>query len=411
MLSPILYTRVPPSLKVLNQLLLPHQTIYDTVTTIQQGYDQIKQMKVRGAPAIGLVASLSLAVDLQLKLLNSTEDSQVTTIISSPIELKAFIKKSLDYLNTSRPTAVNLSLASEKLWKITCRGLEESLESKEIIERLVDVAVEMLEDDLEDNKNIGKFGGEFILGKIEEDKGETKMISVLTHCNTGSLATSGYGTALGIIRYLHSQRHLSHAYCTETRPYNQGSRLTAYELLHDQIPSTLICDSMVSSLLSSSVLPHLKSCQVITENSNKITAIIVGADRIARNGDTANKIGTYQLAVIAKHHDVMFIVAASFTSIDLTIKNGKDIVIEERSEDEVVLVSGASVNNGGGFKEAEYESGKIIISKVRVPPTGVKVWNPSFDVTPARLITAIVTEKGVFERREGMNEFNLEEFC
>jgi methylthioribose-1-phosphate isomerase len=201
-----------------------------------------------------------------------------------------------------------------------------------------------------------------------------------------SLATAGYGTALGIIRSLYSWSKLSHAYFTETRPYNQGARLTAYELIHDKIPSTLICDSMVSALLSL--------------NKNNIEAIIVGADRVASNGDTANKIGTYQLAITAKYHNIMFIVAAPSTSIDLNIKSGKDIIIEERDNEEVIYVKGF----------VEIENGELEIKKVRLPPEGVKVWNPSFDVTPAELITAIVTEKGVVTKDNETNEFNLSDF-
>ncbi|RHZ46572.1 hypothetical protein Glove_613g6 [Diversispora epigaea] len=358
-------------------------------------------MKVRGAPAIGLVAALSLAIELQIKSLEFSnnknhKDSEPLNIISSPTALGEFIRKSLDYLNTSRPTAVNLFLSSKKLWEVTCDGLEENLSSKEIIEKIVDFVVKMLEDDLKDNKNIGKFGGEFLFSKVDNE-----MISVVTHCNTGSLATSGYGTALGIIRYLHEQGRLSRVYFTETRPYNQGSRLTSYELLHDQIPSTLICDSMVSALLSSSSLPHINhtidQSRTSSTTYNKISAIIVGADRIAKNGDTANKIGTYQLAITAKYHGIMFIVAAPSTSIDLNTESGKEIIIEERSEDELVLVNGAIIN----------ENDNIIMEKVRVPPKGVKAWNPSFDITPAELITAIISEKGVFEKKLGMKEFDL----
>jgi len=202
-----------------------------------------------------------------------------------------------------------------------------------------------------------------------------------------SLATAGYGTALGVIRSLYSQNKLSHAYFTETRPYNQGARLTAYELIHDKIPNTLICDSMVSALLSL--------------NENNIKAIIVGADRVASNGDTANKIGTYQLAITAKYHNKMFIVAAPSTSIDLNIKSGKDIIIEERAEDEVTYVSGIVKNN---------KNGELEIKKVRLSPEGVKVWNPSFDVTPAELITVIVTERGVVTKINGLNDFNLSDF-
>ncbi|CAG8636847.1 12595_t:CDS:2 [Funneliformis mosseae] len=374
-LTAIVFTRSPPSLKVLNQLLLPHKTIYETVSNVKEGYEQIKEMKVRGAPAIGIVAALSLAIDLLLQSSNQTN-----SIFKDQETLKSYIKASLEYLKTSRPTAVNLFRASDILWNIT----EKETDVNMIIERIIEEAERMLIDDVQDNKNIGNFGAEFILKENQD-----KKIGVVTHCNTGSLATAGYGTALGIIRSLYFQNRLSHAYFTETRPYNQGARLTAYELIHDKIPSTLICDSMVSALLS------------LSDNNNNITAIIVGADRVASNGDTANKIGTYQLAITANYHNIMFIVAAPSTSIDLNIKSGKEIIIEERAEDEVTNVTGIVKNiNGGELKS----------TKVRLPPEGVKVWNPSFDVTPAKLITAIVTEKGVITKKDGTNEFNLFDF-
>ncbi|CAG8507453.1 12465_t:CDS:2 [Dentiscutata heterogama] len=391
-LRAIVYVRDPPSLEILNQLLLPHETVYESVTTVQQGYEQINRMKVRGAPAIGIVAALTIAIDLQLKLQTFNKnpnalDSDTLNMLNSPLLLGNFIRGSLDHLNQSRPTAVNLFRTSDILWEVTSSGIKKNLGAKQIIETLVDTAVQMMNDDLIDNNNIGKYGAEFIL------RNGDKKICVVTHCNTGSLATSGYGTALGIIRHLHTHGNLLHAYYTETRPYNQGSRLTSYELLHDKIPSTLICDSMVSALLSS----HFSSKKV----DHKITAIIVGADRVAKNGDTANKIGTYQLAITAKYHNVMFIVAAPSTSIDLKIKNGRDIIIEERSEDEVVFVNGLIKQDG---------IEKYQMRKVRVPPEGVKVWNPSFDVTPAELITAIVTEKGVVEKEKDEKEFDLEKF-
>ncbi|CAI2192068.1 20407_t:CDS:2 [Funneliformis geosporum] len=372
-LSAIVYTRSPPSLKVLNQLLLPHKTIYETVSNIKEGYEQIKEMKVRGAPAIGIVAALTMAIDLLLQNSNKTNP-----IFKDQESLKRYIKTSLEYLKTSRPTAVNLFRASDILWNIT----EKETDINMIIEKIVKEAERMLIDDVQDNKNIGNFGAEFILKENQD-----KKIGVVTHCNTGSLATAGYGTALGIIRSLYFQNRLSNAYFTETRPYNQGARLTAYELIHDKIPSTLICDSMVSALLSLS--------------ENNIKAVIVGADRVASNGDTANKIGTYQLAITAEYHNIMFIVAAPSTSIDLNIKSGKEIIIEERAEDEVTYVTGIVKN---------YNDGELKSTKVRLPPEGVKVWNPSFDVTPAKLITAIITEKGVITKKDGTNEFNLFDF-
>nr|CAG8652020.1 5529_t:CDS:2 [Entrophospora candida] len=415
-LSAIVYTRSPPTLKILNQLLLPHRTLYENVKSVKQGYEQIKQMKVRGAPAIAIVAALSLAIDLQLCYIcvnnnrggdnNNKEElksinEKAVKALESPQSLLNYIKESLDHLKTSRPTAVNLFNTANILLDLSenlvakAKGNNNNDNVLSIIEGVVDEAESMLKRDVEDNKNIGRFGAEFILSNCAGDDGDSKLVNVITHCNTGSLATAGYGTALGVIRSLHSKSLLSQVYFTETRPYNQGARLTSYELLHEQIPSTLICDSMVSALLSDH---HSNS------KKRKINAIIVGADRVARNGDTANKIGTYQLAISAKYHGVMFIVAAPSTSIDLSIKSGKDIIIEERSENEVLHVSGIVEIDGN-----DNDNDNLEIKKVRVPPKGVKVWNPSFDVTPAELITAIVTEVGVMVKKDGVKEFDLVE--
>jgi methylthioribose-1-phosphate isomerase len=190
-----------------------------------------------------------------------------------------------------------------------------------------------------------------------------------------SLATSGHGTALGIIRSLHKMNYLDHAYCTETRPYNQGSRLTAFELVYEEIPSTLITDSMAGALF------HRKK-----EEMN-ISAVIVGADRVARNGDTANKIGTYQLAVLAKAHGIKFVVAAPTTSIDLETESGDTIKIEDRAKSELTQITGAVVGKDGKVDVNHTE-------RVAIADQRINVWNPSFDVTPHDLIDAIITEKG-----------------
>lgn len=216
----------------------------------------------------------------------------------------------------------------------------------------------MLDEDVETNKSMGKFGACDILDKIDCQE----KACVLTHCNTGSLATGGYGTALGVVRTLMEMGKLEHCYCTETRPYNQGSRLTAYELIYEKIPSTLICDNMVGLLLA----------------RKKISAIVVGADRVVANGDTANKIGTYQLAILAKYHNVPFYVAVPSTTIDLSKKNGSEIIIEERPSKEMTHVN-----------------------DVRIAAEGINCWNPCFDVTPAELITGgLITEFGVFKPSE-----------
>jgi methylthioribose-1-phosphate isomerase len=201
-----------------------------------------------------------------------------------------------------------------------------------------------------------------------------------------ALATAGYGTALGVIRSLHANGGLKHAFCTETRPYNQGSRLTAFELVHDNIPATLITDSMASALL------RLKG------DEQRIAAIVVGADRVAANGDTANKIGTYQLAITAKYHGVKFLVAAPRTTIDLGTKSGADIVIEERPGNEMTFVKGPR------FDGVDLDLSRV--ETVSIAAKGINVWNPSFDVTPAELIDGIITEIGVIEK-DARGEFDL----
>jgi methylthioribose-1-phosphate isomerase len=192
------------------------------------------------------------------------------------------------------------------------------------------------------------------------------------------LATAGYGTALGVIRSLHANGSLKHAFCTETRPYNQGSRLTSFELVHDKIPATLITDSMASALLR------------LRGPTERIAAIVVGADRVAANGDTANKIGTYQLAITAKHHGVKFLVAAPRTTIDLDTKTGDDIIIEERPGSEMTYLKGPR------FDGAELDLSSV--ETISIAARGINVWNPAFDVTPAALIDGIITEVGVVEK-------------
>ena len=202
------------------------------------------------------------------------------------------------------------------------------------------------------------------------------LYDIAEYCR--SLATAGYGTALGVIRSLHSSGSLKHAFCSETRPYNQGSRLTAFELVHDQIPATLVTDSMAAALLR------------LRGGSENIAGIVVGADRVAANGDTANKICTYSLAILAKHHGVKFLVAAPRTTIDLKTKSGADIVIEERPGKEVTLVKGPR-HDGVNLDLA-------VVETVSIAANGINVWNPAFDVTPVELIDGIITEVGVFEK-------------
>ncbi|OJD32374.1 methylthioribose-1-phosphate isomerase [Diplodia corticola] len=358
------------SLQVLDQLRLPHEEVYDQARSAQDAWHAIKEMRTRGAPAIAIVAALGLAVELEA-IASKNELSSVAE------EVNVFIEEKLNYLVTSRPTAVNLADAARKLKKtVDEAAAAQGASGTSVKDAYVQAAEKMLVDDVSDNENIGKHGAEWIMKNTEA--GKSGQVSVITHCNTGSLATAGYGTALGVIRSLHANGDLMHAFCTETRPYNQGSRLTAFELVHDKIPATLVTDSMAAALL------HLKG------QSKRIAAIVVGADRVAANGDTANKIGTYSLAVNAKHHGVKFLVAAPRTTIDLHTKSGQDIVIEERPGKEMTLVKGPR------FDGVSLDLN--VVETVSIAANGINVWNPAFDVTPAELIDGIITEVGVLEK-------------
>ncbi|EHL02612.1 NagB/RpiA/CoA transferase-like protein [Glarea lozoyensis ATCC 20868] len=394
------------NLQVLDQLRLPHEFVYDDVFTCEEAFDCIKAMRVRGAPAIAIVAALALAVELEQKK-DGASNSQ---------ELVKYINSKLDYLMGSRPTAVDLSNAIKLLKSRTQNAAsnstsDEAASCANVRTVFIEVAEKILEDDYTTNLAIGRYGAEYLRRQqraiVTPVDAEAELryyttsppgtqglpdrtyrkLSVLTHCNTGSLATSGHGTALGIIRSLHKMNYLDHAYCTETRPYNQGSRLTAFELVYEEIPSTLITDSMAGALF------HRKK-----EEMN-ISAVIVGADRVARNGDTANKIGTYQLAVLAKAHGIKFVVAAPTTSIDLETESGDSIKIEDRAKNELTQITGAVVGKDGKVDVNHTE-------RVAIADQRINVWNPSFDVTPHDLIDAIITEKGeVVRSSKGTFEF------
>lgn len=266
-----------------------------------------------------------------------------------------------------------------------------------IITAYIEAAEEIFRKDLETNIAIGEHGSKWLLANAPAfsktasspsspssssplSPGDNK-ISVLTHCNTGSLATSGHGTALGVIRSLHAADQLQRAFCTETRPYNQGSRLTAFELAYEGIPGTLITDSMAGALFAT------------RRDELRLAGVVVGADRVARNGDTANKIGTYALAVLARHHGLRFVVAAPTTSVDLLTESGEGIRIEERRAEELTQISGAVVGGDGVVDVGRSE-------RVAIAHQGIDVWNPAFDVTPAELIDAVVTENGVVVKGE-----------
>ncbi|KAK1406681.1 hypothetical protein QVD17_42203 [Tagetes erecta] len=347
------------SLHLLDQRKLPLESSYLNIPDAVHGWHAIRDMVVRGAPAIAIAAALSLAVQL----------SNQQQFNGTPKDAASFLINKLQYLVSSRPTAVNLSDAVTKLTQIVTNSAATATHANQVFQAYIEAAEIMLEDDVASNKAIGSYGSSFI-----QNQTNNKLLSVLTHCNTGSLATAGYGTALGVIRALHADGVLQNAYCTETRPFNQGSRLTAFELVHDKIPGTLIADSAAAALMK----------------TGRVHAVIVGADRVAANGDTANKIGTYSLALSAKHHGVSFFVAAPLTSVDLSLSCGDEIVIEERSAKELV-------NTHGGLGE-------------QIAASGISVWNPAFDVTPAHLISGIITEKGVITKAAGNDLFDIKGF-
>ncbi|KAE8746043.1 hypothetical protein FOCC_FOCC007166 [Frankliniella occidentalis] len=336
-------------LEILDQLLLPRESLYVRVSRVKDGWEVIHNMQVRGAPAIAIVGCLSLAVELQ------------GMVYDDKSRLRQDIEGKLNYLCSARPTAVNMKIAAEELTAETNKLFsdESVIDAEDMKKRIIKSIESMLEKDISDNRAIGGHGAQALLSHVKSVS--NSKVRVLTHCNTGSLATAGYGTALGVIRSLFALGKLEKAYCTETRPYNQGARLTAYELVHEKIPATMVCDSAVSALMK----------------SKTINGVVVGADRIAANGDTANKIGTYQIAVLAKYHGVPFFVAAPLTSIDLDTPNGDRIVIEERPAMEMTHVGGQ-----------------------QIAASGINCWNPAFDVTPADLITGIITEHGAFSPSE-----------
>ncbi|CEP60592.1 S-methyl-5-thioribose-1-phosphate isomerase MRI1 LALA0_S01e14444g [Lachancea lanzarotensis] len=387
------------SVKVLDQLLLPYTTAYVPINTIDDGYRVIKLMQVRGAPAIAIVGSLSVLSEAQLLGNENFTQTQTFYDTSDFDRIRSTLKQRLAFLLDSRPTAVNLSNALSEIEKILKNS--DTLES--FRRQLYEFVCQLIDDDLSNNVKMGNNGAEFLLKQLKSESFDQDF-AVLTICNTGSLATSGYGTALGVIRSLWkdasaqlSQEQnsdkkrkvdrggakMTHVFPLETRPYNQGSRLTAYELVHDNIPATLIPDSSITYRIATSDIP--------------IKAAFVGADRIVRNGDTANKIGTYQLALICKQFGIKFFVTAPKTTIDSVTETGAGIVVEERKADEFKHVAGTVIDGATGEPQLSGD-GKPMAGKVGVAPVGVSVWNPAFDVTPHELIDGIVTEVGVYTK-------------
>ncbi|XP_075738630.1 methylthioribose-1-phosphate isomerase isoform X3 [Rhipicephalus microplus] len=349
-------------LEILDQLRLPHESHYLTLPDAAAAWEAIHSMKVRGAPAIAIVAALGLASEMTLLKLPA----------SCP-ELAAYIRSRLEYLKTSRPTAVNLANMATHFTKMAdALAKQEGLSVEAMRDAICAEAEGMLAADVAANRAIGRHGAEHMV--VNCRTASDGKLGILTHCNTGSLATAGYGTALGVVRQLFESGRLERAYCTETRPYNQGSRLTAFELLHDCIPGTLICDNMAAALMA----------------TGKVHAVVVGADRVTANGDTANKIGTYQLAICAKHHGVPFYVASPTTTVDRSLSTGREIPIEERPAHEMTCIQGVQLTPSG-------KTICMLTQQENMGSEGIKCWNPAFDVTPNELITGgIITEKGVF---------------
>ena len=318
--------------RFIDQTKLPTEETYVTCKTYDQVADAIRNMVVRGAPAIGVAAAMGIALGVK----NSKA--------ASGAELKPELDHICDAMAKTRPTAVNLFWAIRRM-----QAKFQYLRTRpiaQIRQALVEEAQRMHAEDIAANQAMGRHGATLMPAQG----------GVLTHCNAGALATCGYGTALGVIRAAVEQGKKIHVYADETRPFLQGSRLTAWELMKDGIPTTVISDNMAGAMMK----------------QGKIGAIVVGADRIAANGDVANKIGTYTVAVLAKENGIPFYVAAPFSTIDLEIADGSKVPIEQRNPREITHFAGKAVT-----------------------PEGVQVENPAFDVTPAKYVAAIITERGI----------------
>ena len=319
--------------RMVDQTLFPYEFKFIDVKTGQEMFDAIKTMIVRGAPAIGIAGAHGVVLYAQeLAKENLTREEFVAKLLEKA-----------DYIATSRPTAVNLMWAVKKQKEI----IENSKSDiAGLIEELKENGIKLENEDIEINKRIGDYGAEVV----------PKCATILTHCNAGALATVGYGTALGVVRSAFAKDNTVQVFADETRPRQQGARITTLELTMDGIPTTLITDGMCSYFMK----------------KNMIDMVVVGADRIAANGDSANKIGTYTVAICAKYHNVPFYIAAPLSTIDTSIKTGDEIVIEERNHEEVTHINGK-----------------------RICAEGVNVINPGFDVTPHELIAGIITEVGI----------------
>jgi methylthioribose-1-phosphate isomerase len=318
-------------IKLIDQRVLPQRLEYLYVESLPAAAEAIRNMVVRGAPAIGITAAYGV-------VLGARERYGL-----DPKNWRKQLARDLELLAAARPTAVNLRWAIERMRKVA-----ETVDSDPGV-RLLEEAQRIHAEDIAANRRMGELGAALIQANS----------SVLTHCNAGALATGGYGTALGVVRAGVSAGHIIGVFANETRPWLQGARLTAWELLQEGIPVTLTADSAAATLM----------------RQGRVCWVIVGADRIAANGDVANKIGTYPVALAARHHGVKFMVVAPTSTVDLETASGADIPIEVRGADEVLEFGGQ-----------------------RAAPDGAHAWNPAFDITPAELVDAIVTEIGVIER-------------
>jgi methylthioribose-1-phosphate isomerase len=320
--------------RMIDQRKLPTVEEYPLFRTYQEVAEAIRSMVVRGAPAIGVAAAMGVAL--------GARDSKARNLE----ELRKDFDEIVATLRATRPTAVNLFWALDRMTRTFNDAITKDADRSTIHRRLIDEALAMYEEDIESNKRMGRFGAELL----------PNSGTILTHCNAGALATAGYGTALGVIRAAVESGKRVRVLADETRPFLQGARLTAWELWKDAIDVRVISDNMAGSFM----------------HQGLVDAVIVGADRIAANGDVANKIGTYSVAVLARQHEIPFYVAAPLSTLDLTIPDGSHIPIEQRESKEVTHIAGA-----------------------RVVPEGVSVFNPAFDVTPHEFVTAIITDAGV----------------